>query len=167
MPLPIKTLRVLPNPWTMIHVENGPQGICCADNGGREAAPLSYMGTSVTVPVIEARPAADPRGNLALYKFSYPGLNATLTDGEPIEVSAGSHYYRDRLQDGSLVPADPGTAAAVPCMFKSMGEARDAGILAFEQHYGPGTFAQAFPALAGGAPNKSRKPEPATTEVKS
>lgn len=168
----IKTLRVLPNPWTDIHVDpapdgrdKGPQGLCTVDNGGRETAPLAYLGARYELVRSAKFAKGDPREDTTTYAFSYPSLNETLTGAaddqrDGIPVPAGSAYYRDRLRDGGLVPADETTAGALDCMFKSMAEARAAGIANFEAHHGPGSFAAMFPHLA----DKSAPPAAATTK---
>lgn len=147
MPLPLRTLRVLPNPWAMIHPDNGPQGVCVRDSGGRANAPLEYLGATVRVNVLEARDAGDPRGNRAFYVFAYPSLTPALdgpAEGGVIDVPAKNAYYRDRLQDGSLVPADAVSAKDSGALYTDMKAARAAGIKEFESHFGAGTFAEAF-----------------------
>ncbi len=146
MPLPLRKLRVLPNPWANIHPDHGPQGICVRDSGGHTSGTLQYLGATPRVNVLEKRDEGDPRGNRAFYVFSYPSLSAALdaASGEPFEVPVGSAYYTDRLQDGSLVAADEATAKATSARFKSLAEARKAGIAEFESHFGVGTFAEAF-----------------------
>lgn len=164
MPLPLKTLRILPNPWTMIHYagaspgpDKGPQGAFPMDSAGRSDMPLRFIGAILTEdPSTEKRIANDPRGPNNKGTFKYPGLNpATLTSGTPIEVPASSAYYRDALREGDVVPGDSATAERIPCRFKSLAEARADGIKRFEAEHGEGTFEEAFPALAGKQPKKS------------
>jgi hypothetical protein len=160
MPLPLKNLRVLPNPWTLIHVEKGPQGAFPMDSSGRTTAPLRFLGATRVADPQEKREVEDPRGQNNKATFSY-ALDEALTNGAPILVPAASAYYRDALRDGDIVPADAATAGAVECKFASLKEARAAGIAAFESHYGNGSFEEAFgasrPALLGKAPTKSDK----------
>lgn len=145
MPLPLRTLRVLPNPWEHWTLENGPQG-ALAHGGGRNIGPLQYVGGVVpSVNVREVRDEGDPRGNDAKYVFSYPTLNPELTEGTPVEVSAKDPFFHDRLHDGSLIPGDEATRKAFPhSRFKTLIEARAACIADFESHYGPGSFAEQF-----------------------
>jgi hypothetical protein len=166
MPLPLKNLRVLPNPWTLIHLEKGPQGAYPMDSSGRSGAPLRFLGATRVADPQEKREAEDPRGQNNKATFAY-ALNAALTDGVPIAVPASSAYYRDALRDGDIVPADKATAAAVECKFASLKGARDAGIAAFEMLYGKGSFEEAFaesmPALVGKQPAKGDKPNQTTS----
>jgi hypothetical protein len=144
MPLPLRTLRVLPNPWTMIHLEKGPQGVCATDAGGRPDAPLRFVGAERFSRVLEERRKDDPRGNRVEILFQYPALREDLTAGTALVVPATSGYYRERLANGDLVPADKATADAAPCRFTSLKEAREHGIAAFEAQFGKGSFAEAF-----------------------
>lgn len=144
MPLPLRKLRVFPNPWILITLENGPQG-ALAYSGARNIGPLRYVGAVPRVDVLEARDLGDPRGDRAKYVFTFPGLDGTLLGGEAIELPANEPFFHDRLHDGSLVPADVATAKAFPeSRFKSLAEARAAGIAEFESHFGPGSFEEAF-----------------------
>lgn len=166
MPLPLRELLVLPNPWAMIHPDNGPQGVCVKDSGGRANAPLEYLGARHKVNVVEEREAGDPRGNRAFYEFTYPALTPALDgpQGDPIKVPAKNAYYLDRLADGSLVPADAATAKASGALYATMAAARAAGIAEFESHFGAGTFAEAFkgkPFAAGSAPAPAAVAQPA------
>lgn len=148
MPLPLKTLRVFPNPWALIHHELGPQGACPNDNGGREDGPLRFVGAVRELHGVEVRDGlkvkdsvvSDPRGNRAFGKFRYPGLSASLTSGTPVEVPASSGYYRQRLEQGDLVPADEKTAKAVKCAFADMKAAKAAGVAAFDALHGTGSW---------------------------
>jgi hypothetical protein len=165
MPLPLKTLRILPNPWTNIHYagaspgpDKGPQGAYPMDSAGRSDMPLRFIGAILTEDAGEKRKDNDPRGPNNKGTFKFPALNPTLTSGTPIDVPASSAYYRDALRDGDVVPGDAATAERIPCRFKSLAEARAAGIAKFEAEHGEGTFAEAFPALAGKAPKKSSEP---------
>lgn len=153
MSLRKKPLRVLPNPWTFIHPDHGPQGHVHVDTGGRGSEP-SYVGSEIDrerTKITEVRPASDPRSNRQITVFKFPALNETLDgptkDSDGIELPR-SPYYLDRLRDGDLVPADKATADAVPCRFKSLDEARAAGIAECDALHGPGAFAEAFPKLA-------------------
>lgn len=157
MPLPLKNLRVLPNPWTLIHVDKGPQGAFPMDSSGRTGAPLRFLGATRVADPQEKREAEDPRGQNNKATFAYD-LNEALTDGAPIVVPSSSAYYRDALRDGDIVPADKATAGALECKFASLNEARTAAIAEFETHHGKGSFEEAFaasrPALVGREPKK-------------
>lgn len=144
MPLPLRKLRVFPNPWTLITLDDGPQG-ALAYGGARNVGALRYLGSVPKVVVRESRDVGDPRGNDAKYLFTYPALDPSLTTGTPLELPAGDPFFHDRLHDGSLIPADEATAKAFPrAQFKSLLEARSAGIAEFESHFGPGSFAENF-----------------------
>ncbi len=154
MSLRKKPLRVLPNPWTFIHPDHGPQGHVHVDTGGRGSEP-SYVGSEIDrerTKITEVRPEKDPRPHRQVTVFRFPALNDTL-DGPSKDFADGievprSPYYLDRLRDGDLVPADKATADAFPCRFSSLAEARAAGIAACDALHGPGAFAEAFAKFA-------------------
>jgi hypothetical protein len=82
---------------------------------------------------------------------------------EPVTVPR-SPYYLDRLRDGDLVPADAETLQLVGegnCRFPSLAAARADGIAKFEAEFGPDTFKEAFPALAGVSAPASVAPQAA------
>lgn len=143
MPLPIRSLRVFPNPWSVITLENGPQG-ALAFGGTRNVGPLRFVGAAPAVVVREARPEGDPRGNDAKYVFSFPSLAEDLISGTPIDLAANEPFWRDRLADGSLVAADEATANATGALYTSLEAARAAGIKEFEAQFGAGSFAEQF-----------------------
>jgi hypothetical protein len=155
MPLPKKTIRVLPNPWAFIHHELGPQGHCHEDTGGRGTDPR-YIGSEVcpekTVKLAEyEKEPNETRLDPWLIVFRFPVLGASLL--EPAKGFEGgielakTAYYLDRLRDGDLIPADE-RSGEHGARFASLAEAKAAGIASFEANYGPGTFAEAFPAFS-------------------
>lgn len=168
MPLPLKTLRVFPNPWALIHHELGPQGACPTDNGGREDGPLRFVGAVREPFGVEKREgfkvngldASDPRGSRAFGRFRYPGLNADLTSGTPIEVPASSGYYKQRLQQGDLVPADERTAKFVGSKFADLKAAKAAGVAAFDADHGGGSWLELEKLLGDGTPVAQPPSEP-------
>lgn len=153
MPLPIETFRVYPNPWTHIDLKRGPQG-CCTKAMREDHPRVEFVGATrsltttreASVVTVRGRTAAGPQGARYDTRFNYPGLNPALTGGTPEEVTAyppDGFYYRDRLVDGSLVPADAETLAAVPeSRFKSLAEAKAAAVADFDAHFGSGSFEQ-------------------------
>lgn len=157
MPLPKKTIRVLPNPWGFIHHETGPQGHCHEDTGGRGSDPR-YVGCdfdadkTVVVKAWESdKDNAGTRHNEQVTCFKFPALSADLVTPakgfeEGIELPK-TPYYLDRLRDGDLIPADARTAEN-PCRFATLAEARKSGIANFEAHYEAGSFAEICPELA-------------------
>jgi hypothetical protein len=155
MPLPKKTIRVLPNPWAFIHHELGPQGHCHEDTGGRGTDPR-YIGadydreSTKLVHDYESKPN-ETRLNIHVQAWEFPVLEASLLkpakgfeDGIELAKTA---YYLDRLRDGDLIPADE-RSGEHGARFASLAEAKAAGIASFEANYGPGTFAEAFPAFS-------------------
>ena len=155
MPLPRKTIRVLPNPWALVHHDHGPQGLCHVDTGGRGTDP-SFVGAELDrakTHFTEKREAekGDHRPHRQVTAFRFPALNVTL-DGPAKGFEQGielpkTPYYLDRLRDGDLVPADDRTRSDLPCRFKSLAEAKAAGVAVFEANYGEGAFAEAFPSF--------------------
>jgi hypothetical protein len=144
MPLPKKTLRVLPNPWGHIHPDHGPQARCPVDNGGRGGEQL-FVGAEWDTE--RSEPARDIKPG----ETSGRGARGVIRSSEEPVTVARSPYYLDRLRDGDLVPADDETLQVVgelACRFKNIAEARAAGIARFEAEFGIGSFAEAFPELA-------------------
>lgn len=148
MPLPTKTLRVFPNPWTLIHAERGAEGRCHVDTAGRGGI-VRFIGAEIDTDrtrVTEARPDGDPRYSRQETFLKFPALNDALNGPakgaeKGIEV-AKTGYYLGCLRNGELIPADDATAAAANCKFKSLKDAKDAGIAEFESHHGKGTYAE-------------------------
>jgi hypothetical protein len=135
MALRKKTVRVLPNPWAFIHPEFGPQAACHVDTNGRGGA-VAFVGAERVAKITEKR-ENDIRGSRQETRFVF--------SDKPVEVAATSPYYLDRLQDGSLVPADAEALASLPsghCKFKSLGEAQAAGVAAFDAEHGTGAWAE-------------------------
>jgi hypothetical protein len=155
MPLPKKTIRVLPNPWAFIHHELGPQGHCHEDTGGRGTTPR-YIGSEVcpekTVKLADYE--SDPtetRLDPWRIVFRFPALDADLlapAEGfeKGIELPKTA-YYLDRLRDGDLIPADE-RSAEHGARFATLAEAKAAAVADFEAHYGEGSFAEVMGELA-------------------
>jgi hypothetical protein len=142
MALPLKKLRVFPNPWGVITLEHGPQQ-ALGYGGNRDGAGLRYIGARAQAVLRQEREAGDPRGNDTKYVFSFTSLNDALTDGTAEEVPKDPFYF-DRIADGSLVPADEATRKASQPLYASLAEARAAGVAKFEADFGPGSFAEQF-----------------------
>jgi len=165
MPLPLKTFKVFPNPWALIHHELGPQAALSTDNGGRDNGPVRFVGAvrsltdsadkreSLAVRgVTITEPVAD--GTKALFRF--PGLKPDFLGGEPVDVPASSGYYRHALENGDLVPADERTAATVKCKFRDLRAAKEAGVAKFEADHDKGSWIELEGLLAAEA--KAPKP---------
>lgn len=158
MPLPLKTYRVLPNPWALIHPEKGPVGT--VPKAAREDSPLRFVGAERVAETVEKRPKNDPRGDRVDITFRFPKLDAALLKGEPEVVSAvapDGHYYRDRLVDGSLIPGDEATASAAKCRFGSLEEAKKAGVAVFDADHGEGSWLELEKLLADQAKASARE----------
>ncbi len=157
MPLPKKTIRVLPNPWAFVHHEIGPQGRCHEDTGGRGSTPR-YIGAelcpdkTVKLADYESQPN-ETRLDPWQIVFRFPALDASLlvpAKGfeKGIELPKTA-YYLDRLRDGDLIPADS-RSAEHGARYATLAEAKAAAVADFEAHYGERAFAEAFPAFADG-----------------
>jgi len=148
MPLPLKTFKVFPNPWALIHHEIGPQGACPTDNGGRDDGPLRFVGATREAYNTEAREgtkigelvASDPRGHRGFARFRYPSLSADLLSGTPIDLPASSGYNRQRLEQGDLIPADERTAKAVKCKYADLNAAKTDAVAKFDADHGKGSW---------------------------
>lgn len=171
MPLPKKTIRVLPNPWGFIHHELGPQGRCHEDTGGRGSDPR-YIGArqcpkeTVRLTQYEGKHNETRLDDWKIV-FKFPMLDAALLEPDP-EFKDGlelpkTPYYLDRLRDGDLIPADKATAQ-LDCRFKSLKDARAAGIGKFEADFGEGTFVELCPEL-GDKPAELPAPPAEASEV--
>lgn len=169
MPLPLKSLRVFPNPWAFIHHELGPQGAFPVDPAGRDVRVVTFVGAERVV----VKPAdrqdlkvgsftvADPRGDGSKVRFRYPGLDAGLTKGTPVELPV-TGYYLQALADGSLVPADDKTTKGAKFLYANLEAAKEAGVKKFEADYGVGAWSELERELAGKpadkAPSAPKKP---------
>jgi hypothetical protein len=170
MPLPKKTIRVLPNPWGFIHHELGPQGSCHEDTGGRGSTPR-YIGAELDTDRIKRlaeyeKEPTETRLDPWLIVFRFPALNAELLAPavgfeKGIELPK-TPYYLDRLRDGDLIPADP-RSGEHGARFANLAEAKAAGVAAFEAHYGKGSFAEVMAELT--SPPETAPAAPAAPEV--
>lgn len=159
MSLPLKVLRVFPNPWAFIHHELGPQGAFPSDPAGRSLAIVKHVGAVLerVTPgdradvFVGGHRVTDPRGDGTKARFRFPGLDAAMLGGTPVELPAKSDYYMDALREGSLVPADEATAKAVKCAFPDLKAAKAAGVAKFDSELGQGTWAELEKLLADAA----------------
>lgn len=149
MPLPSKTLLVLPNPWAHVHPELGPCGVTYYDNGGRGGL-LRPLGAEIKSEKTALRAEGDSRADRQVTWFEYPGLDDGLTkprkDGA-VEVPK-NHYYLDRLRDGDLVPADDATRKASNARFANLEEAKKFGVADLEAQFGEGSWKELEQKLA-------------------
>lgn len=162
MPLPLKSLRVFPNPWAFIHHELGPQGACPVDPAGRDVRVVTFVGAARVVVTpgdrqglrVGSLVVADPRGDGSKVRFRYPCLDAGLTKGTPVEVPVNG-YYLQALADGSLVPADEKTAKGAKCLHATLDAAKAVGVAKFESLYGAGAWAELEQELARSTTDKA------------
>lgn len=116
-------IKVYPNPWKALDADGDPCAVVPRDPIGDGGGPGSFVGARIdaarTKMGPELRKGDDLRSRRQTTKFTFlgiasndPDLSSLLAAAEPVEVPA-TRYYRDRLLDGSLLPADAETASAV------------------------------------------------------
>lgn len=110
------TLLVYPNPWAAFDKDGTPCGICPRDPEWDGGGPLQFVGaridkskTRVTQVLQRGDDIRSPMQRTA-YEYmgissSDPDLRQKLFALEPIEIP-NTRYYRDRLRDRALLPAD-------------------------------------------------------------
>lgn len=130
----MQTLLVYPNPWSAFDKNGVPCGVCPRDPDADAGGPGQYVGARVdkkNTKVLQdfaalhgggARGAAlakhELRSPIQATFYEYmgvpsqdPELAELLAKKDPIEIPA-TKYYRDRLQEGSLIAANAETAKA-------------------------------------------------------
>lgn len=128
------TLLVYPNPWSATDKDGHPCGICPRDPDADGGGPGHFVGarldkkrTEVLQDFAKMHGGGDLGAELAKHelrsplqrtKYSYmgvasddPDLAAKLLEKDPIKLPR-TKFYRDRLLEGALIPADAVTAAA-------------------------------------------------------
>lgn len=115
-------LRVYPNPWSARDKQGVPCGVCPRDPESDGGSPGQFVGARVdrkrTHLLQELKKGDDLRSPIqrTFYEFmgiasDDPELATKLFSAAPIEVPR-TKYYRARLRDRSLIPADAETAKA-------------------------------------------------------
>lgn len=130
----MQVLRVLPNPWAAVDKDGHPCGVCPRDTEADGGGPGLFVGArpdSKKTKVLQDF-GRGPFGDNAAHeirsarqstKYSYLGISSDdprladqLGAKDAIEVPA-TKYYKDRLLEGSLIPADIETARKVRVPF--------------------------------------------------
>lgn len=117
----MRVLRVYPNPWSARDANGQPCGVCPRDPESDGGGPGQFVGARVDrkqTQVLEDVPEEEqsirsPRQRTA-YEYlgipaSDPQLAEKLAAAQPVAIPR-TKYYRDRLAEGSLIPADTETA---------------------------------------------------------
>jgi hypothetical protein len=127
-------MRVYPNPFSAFDRDGDPCGVCPRDPESDGGGPGQFVGARIDRK--ETRVLQDfgksvkfgdhsqheLRSPLQKTKYSYlgissndPELAASLASKDPVEIPVTS-YYKERIREGSIVPADAETAkrARVP-----------------------------------------------------
>jgi hypothetical protein len=130
----MQTLLVYPNPWSAFDKNGVPCGVCPRDPEADAGGPGQYVGARVDkdrTKILQDFAAIHGGGGrgaklakhelrspmqATYYQYmgvasSDPKLAELLAAKDPIEIPA-TKYYRDRLQEGSLIPATAETAQA-------------------------------------------------------
>lgn len=163
MPLPIKTLSVLPNPWAAIDHQGRPSGVVLCDPvehvPTRGDEPRRFVGATMAARMLREFPPGDPRSNEQDTTWTF------VT--EPVALP-NTGYYRERIRSGELIAADSKTSRVagqknfVPPA-TALADARTAAIANWERDVGtPGAFAMLEAERAAAAP----QPEPPKAEPK-
>lgn len=130
----MQVLRVLPNPWAAVDKDGHPCGLCPRDPESDGGGPGLFVGARVDRAKTKVLQnfGTGPFGDNSLHeirsprqvtKYSYLGVSSDdpqlaeqLGTKDAIEVPS-TKYYRDRLIEGSLIPADVETARKVRVPF--------------------------------------------------
>jgi len=123
----MKTMKVLPNPFSAFDAERVPCGVCPRDPDSDGGGPGMYVGAQVDdkkTEILQHLSAWDDlRSPMQRTFFSFLGISALdpelgekLAKKTPIEVPA-TRYYRARVREGALVACDKATAESVGLKF--------------------------------------------------
>jgi hypothetical protein len=110
-----RTLRVIPNKFSFIHPEHGPQGACMQDPNeharGSTGPLVRYVGARLDPKrtVITERRDGTEKGRPLDHRQSKQTTVYVFSD-DPVTLPH-TKYYLDRLHEGTLVPADEETLA--------------------------------------------------------
>lgn len=124
----MQTMRVYPNPFSAFDRDGHPCGVCPRDPESDGGGPGQFVGARIdnkATQVLQDFGKSTKFGDHALHelrsplqktKYSYLGVAssdpelATLLAGkDPVEIPVTS-YYKERIREGSIVPADAETA---------------------------------------------------------
>jgi hypothetical protein len=134
----MQTLRVYPNPWAAFDKNGVPCGVCPRDPDADAGGPGQFVGARVDKkntrvlqdfaaayaakfgPALAAKLAnQEHRSPIQATFYEYLGIASSdlelaekLAAKDPIEIPA-TKYYKDRLREGALIPADRATATKV------------------------------------------------------
>lgn len=145
MPLPIKSLLVLPNPWAAIDHQGRPSGVVMCDPvehvPTRDGEPRRFVGAHLD-PVKTRMTREFARGDARSNEQDTVWVFAT----KPVDLP-NTPYYRERIRHGELIAADEKTARVAGLKFADPGKvieaARASAIAAWETEVGvPGAFAE-------------------------
>lgn len=128
----MQVLRVFPNPFAATDRDGVPCAVCPRDPDADGGGPASFVGARVCRKGTQILQDFSKQGrvgklNIGDYelrspmqrtRYEYLGIQSTdpklaelLSAKEPIELPA-TKYYKDRLREGALLPADAATARA-------------------------------------------------------
>lgn len=124
----MQTMRVYPNPFSAFDKDGDPCGVCPRDPESDGGGPGQFVGARIDrneTKVLQDfgksvkfgdHARHELRSPLQKTKYSYlgvassdPELAALLASKEPVEIPITS-YYKERLREGSIIPADAETA---------------------------------------------------------
>lgn len=124
----MQTMRVYPNPFAAFDRDGDPCGVCPRDTESDGGGPGQFVGARIDrneTKVLQDFGKSVKFGDHAQHelrsprqktKYSFlgiassdPNLAALLAGKDPVEIPVTS-YYKERIREGSIVPADAETA---------------------------------------------------------
>jgi hypothetical protein len=124
----MQTMRVYPNPFAAFDRDGDPCGVCPRDPESDGGGPGQFVGARIDrneTKILQDfgksvkfgdHSRHELRSPMQKTKYSYlgvasndPSLAALLASKEPVEIPITS-YYKERIREGSIVPADAETA---------------------------------------------------------
>ena len=126
-----KRVNVMPNPYGFMHHLLGPQGACPQDPHEHANPQVRrFVGAKMRSASNGRQDFKDAKGNVLKDFQKYRNLQLTWFEfaDKPVSIPL-THYYRDRLRDGDIVPGDDEcrkTVGARGARFKDIEEAKAA-----------------------------------------
>lgn len=167
----MKTLKVLPNPWSAIDAQARPCGAVMLDLDEHTSSPGKYIGAVMVATELTPRKwrkigRYSETTQEARYERTWKFTNAPVSIPAPKGAPTG--YYRDRLARGELIAADQECAIAARIPWRDpaivLEESKSARRAEYDAQHGNGAF-DALQPVAESKPVES-KPETKPTVAK-
>lgn len=122
-----RVLRVYPNPWAARDKDGVPCGLCPRDPAADAGGPGKFVGARVDAKrtvVLQKLEPYELRSAMQRTLYEYVGVASEdaallekLMESDPIELPE-TKYYKERLRERALLPADKETAALADVRFQ-------------------------------------------------